>query len=55
MSTCHPVNGAAVNTMDHTLSERFPIAGAHKGVQAALMMALLCTGAGESGPILAAR
>ena len=55
MSTCHPVDGATVNTMDHTLSERFPMAGAYKGVQAALMMALLCTGVGELESILEAR
>ena len=53
MSTCPPVDGAAVNTMDHTLAECFPTAGAYKGVQAALMMALLCTGAGETASILA--
>lgn len=55
MSTCHPVDGAAVNTMDHTLSERFPVAQAYEGVQAALMMALLCTGVGEFESILGAR
>ena len=55
MSTCHPVDGAAVNTMDHTLSERFPVAGAEKGVQAALLMALLATGVGELESILNAR
>ena len=55
MSTCHPADGAAVNTMDHTLSERFPTADAEKGVQAALMMALLCTGVGELQSILDAR
>ncbi len=33
--------GEIINTMDHTLQERFPIAGAYKGVQALLTTALL--------------
>ncbi len=37
-------NGEIINTMDHTLQERFPIEGAYRGVQALLAAALLCTG-----------
>ncbi len=33
--------GEIINTMDHTLQERFPIEGAYKGVQALLTTALL--------------
>ncbi len=35
-------DGRIINTMDHTLQERFPVEGAYKGVQALLMTALLC-------------
>ncbi len=36
--------GEIINTMDHTLQERFPVEGAYRGVQALLAAALLCTG-----------
>lgn len=41
-----------IPTFDHTLNERFPIEGAYKGVQAALLTALLCAGTGDVASIL---
>lgn len=52
LGTCYCPGGEVINTMDHTLEERFPIAGAYKGVQAALLTALLCAGAGKEPSIL---
>ncbi len=45
MSSYYSPDGVEYNTMDHTLAEKYPVAGAYKGVQAALLTALLCTGA----------
>ncbi len=44
--------GEIINTMDHTLQERFPIQGAYRGVQALLAAALLCTGTNETKSII---
>lgn len=52
MGTCHCPGGEAVNTFDHTLEERYPAAGAYLGVQAALLLALLCAGTEGAPSIL---
>lgn len=52
IGTCYCPGGENINTLDHTLEERFPVAGAYKGVQAALLTALLCAGVGKEPTIL---
>ena len=52
MGTCCCPGDEAVPTFDHTLEERYPVAGAYRGVQAALLLSLLCAGTAGAPSIL---
>jgi acetylornithine deacetylase/succinyl-diaminopimelate desuccinylase-like protein len=52
MGTAWHPDGQEISTMDHTLAEFFPVAGAYKGVQAALLTALLCAGTRDTPSLL---
>lgn len=52
MSSYYPAGDVSIHTLDHTLDERFPVAGAYKGVQELLLLTLLCTGLPELPSIL---
>lgn len=52
ISSYYPAGDGDILTMDHTLAEKYPVAGAYKGVQLLLLLALLYAGTGGSPSIL---